>query len=244
MQTRVIRGPGPAVDPAMTAAIATCNPMGSLIWAKPPRQGVVAASARPGAAPRRDPGRGREVTPESQRMTGLLTQLAARQDQAIFAELFQFYAPRIKAYLRRLGADERTAEDLAQDAMATVWNKAPMFDAAKAGAGTWIFTIARNLRIDALRRERRPEVDPTDPVFEQVDHATPEGALSEQQRARAVTLALRDLPAEQARIVRLSFFEDRPHGDIAEELGIPLGTVKSRLRLAMQRFRKALGEFQ
>ncbi len=177
-------------------------------------------------------------------MTGLLAQLAAQQDQAIFAELFQFYAPRIKAYLRRLGADERTAEDLAQDAMATVWNKAPMFDPAKAGAGTWIFTIARNLRIDALRRERRPEVDPTDPVFEQVEHTTPEGALNAQQRARAVSRALGDLPAEQALIVRLSFFEDRPHGDIAEKLGIPLGTVKSRLRLAMQRFRKALGEFQ
>jgi RNA polymerase sigma factor (sigma-70 family) len=189
-------------------------------------------------------GLGTNVTPESQRMTGLLIELARERDQAVFAELFQFYAPRIKAYLRRLGADERIAEELAQDALATVWNKVTLFDASKSGAGTWIFTIARNLRVDALRRERRPEVDPTDPGFEQVEDETPERVLSERQRARAVNLALGDLPAEQARIVRLSFFEDRPHGEIAEELGIPLGTVKSRLRLAMQRFRKALGEFQ
>lgn len=201
-------------------------------------------ASRPRSTAKTRIGRGHAVTPDSQRMTALLTELAGRQDETVFAELFQFYAPRIKAYLRRLGADERTAEDLAQDALATVWNKAPLFDAARAGAGTWIFTIARNLRIDALRRERRPEIDPTDPLFQQVDDETPEGALSESQRARAVTLALGTLPEEQARIVRLSFFEDRPHGEIADALGIPLGTVKSRLRLAMQRFRKALGEFR
>ncbi len=181
--------------------------------------------------------------PAARAMDALVVAVAERGDRECFAVLYAHYAPRVKSYLIRLGGAD-AAEEMAQEAMLAVWRKAALFDPAKASAGTWIFTIARNLRIDALRRERRPEVDPTDPVFEQVDHATPEGALSEQQRARAVTLALRDLPAEQARIVRLSFFEDRPHGDIAEELGIPLGTVKSRLRLAMQRFRKALGEFQ
>ena len=177
-----------------------------------------------------------------ERMTQLLSVMKAAPDEAAFAELFRFYAPRVKSYMRKLGAAEDIAEELAQEAMAMVWRKAHLFDSDKAGAGTWIFSIARNLRIDAFRRQKRPEIELDDPTLVPDDPLSPEAELDQGQQARAVRAALATLPSEQAKIVHLSFFEDKPHAEIAEQLGIPLGTVKSRMRLAFQRFRKALGE--
>jgi RNA polymerase sigma factor (sigma-70 family) len=181
-----------------------------------------------------------EIGPE--RMTQLLILLKSRPDEPAFAELFRFYAPRLKSYMRKLGAAEDMAEELAQEAMAMVWRKAHLFDSAKASAGTWIFSIARNLRIDAFRRQRRPAIELDDPAFVPDDQASPETELDQGRQAQAVRAALATLPKEQAKIVHLSFFEDKPHAEIAAQLGIPLGTVKSRMRLAFQRFRKALGE--
>jgi RNA polymerase sigma factor (sigma-70 family) len=186
--------------------------------------------------------RGISPTSDAARMTGLLSVLKAAPDEAVFADLFRYYAPRLKSYMRKLGAPEDVAEELAQEAMASVWRKAHLFDSEKAGAGTWIFSIARNLRIDALRRQRRPEVDFDDPALIPDDPTLPDVVLDQERQAIAVRTALATLPQEQARIVHLSFFEDKPHAAIATELGIPLGTVKSRMRLAFQRFRKALGE--
>lgn len=177
-----------------------------------------------------------------ERMTQLLSVMKTAPDEAAFAELFRFYAPRVKSYMRKLGAADDIAEELAQEAMAMVWRKAHLFDSDKAGAGTWIFSIARNLRIDAFRRQKRPEIELDDPTLVPDDPLSPEAELDHGQQARAVRAALATLPSEQARIVHLSFFEDKPHAEIAEQLGIPLGTVKSRMRLAFQRFRKALGE--
>lgn len=175
-------------------------------------------------------------------MTALLSGLAQTRDEIAFAELFRFYAPRLKSYLMRLGSDELTADEIVQEAMAAVWNKAALFDASKANASTWIFTIARNLRIDTIRRERRPMID--DSELEEIadENALPDQALSLTQRAAAIHTALESLPEDQALVVRLSFFEEQPHSVIAARLGLPLGTVKSRLRLAFGRFRKALGD--
>jgi RNA polymerase sigma-70 factor (ECF subfamily) len=181
-------------------------------------------------------------TGDSQRMTGYLQRCAAGPDDSAFAALFAFYLPRLKVYMRRLGADRSAAEDLAQEAMAAVWNKARLFDPAKASAGTWIFTIARNLRIDVIRRERRPEIDLDDPALASTAPESPEDAFVSRRSAAAVRAAFEQLPPDQARIVTLAFFEERAHSAIAEELGVPLGTVKSRLRLAFQKFRKALEE--
>lgn len=175
-------------------------------------------------------------------MTALLARLAEGQDEAVFAELFRYYAPRLKSYMRKLGAPEDQAEELAQEAMAMVWRKSHLFDAAKAGAGTWIFSIARNLRIDAFRRQKRPEIELDDPMLVPDEPDSPERTLDLDQQASAVRSALANLPEEQATIVRLSFYEEKPHAEIAAQLGIPLGTVKSRMRLAFNRFRKALGE--
>lgn len=171
--------------------------------------------------------------------TALLLAVAGG-DRAAFATLFRHFAPRLKTYLIRLGAPAPVAEDLAQETMFAVWRKAPQFDPARAGAATWIFTIARNLRIDALRRDRRPGDDVPDPLAE-IDATPPADALlSAAEHERLVARALGALPPEQADVVRLSFFEDKPHAEIERALGIPLGTVKSRLRLAMGRLRGIL----
>jgi RNA polymerase sigma-70 factor (ECF subfamily) len=167
--------------------------------------------------------------------------IAAHADRDAFAALFGHFAPRVKSYMLRLGAEPQLAEELAQETLLTVWRKAAAFDRAKAAPSTWIFTIARNLRIDAARRIRR--ADPIeDPSDEPEAEPTPDAALAAAQSEGRIRTALAALPPEQAEVVRLSFFSDKPHSQIAEELKLPLGTVKSRLRLAMGRLRDLLGD--
>jgi RNA polymerase sigma factor (sigma-70 family) len=175
-------------------------------------------------------------------MSALLVDIAATRDRQKFAQLFEYYAPRMKAYLMRQGADGALAEELAQEAMLIVWRKAESFDPAKASAATWIYTIVRNLRIDALRKMRRPAFDVDDPAFVPDPPQRPDEAMLSDQLERRVKQALSTLPEEQAVVVRLSFFEDKAHGEIATELSLPLGTVKSRLRLAMRRLQPLLGD--
>jgi RNA polymerase sigma-70 factor (ECF subfamily) len=169
----------------------------------------------------------------------LLRRVAEARDRAAFQELFEHFAPRVKSYAMRLGAPAPAAEDLAQEAMLTMWRKAGLFDPAKASASTWIFTIARNLRIDLIRRERTLRLDGGDPLAEESEPDAGE-AFEARENQEALRLALRSLPAEQNQIVMLSFFSDKPHSEIAAELNLPLGTVKSRLRLAMVRLRASL----
>jgi RNA polymerase sigma factor (sigma-70 family) len=178
----------------------------------------------------------------TEQLNRLLRQVAEGHDRAAFQHLFEHFAPRIKAYLIRLGAGPQVAEDLAQEAMLTLWRKAALFDPTKASASTWVYTIARNLRIDALRRENRPNFDPEDPSLAPEIECCADSRLEARESEDALRRALHVLPPDQTEIVMLSFFSDKPHSQIATELGIPLGTVKSRLRLAMARLRTALGE--
>jgi RNA polymerase sigma-70 factor (ECF subfamily) len=168
--------------------------------------------------------------------------VAERGDRVAFARIFAFYGPRVKAYLRRLGAEDAVAEDLTQDVMLAIWRRAQQFDRGRAALSTWVYTIARNKRIDALRRERRPDFDPEDPALVGDSELAPRGdhfAEAEQAR-RAVMEAVEKLPAAQAQLLRIFYFEEKPHSVIAEELGLPLGTVKSRLRLALSKLRLLL----
>ncbi len=178
--------------------------------------------------------------PDGRHWNRLLCDVAQARDRAAFGQLFAHFAPRLKAYLLRLGAGPQQAEDLAQEAMLILWRKAALFDPAKASVSTWMFTIARNLRIDAIRRTRRPELDPDDPALAPAPETDAENTLALAERETLLRDALTMLPPEQARIVEMSFFSDKPHSLIAAELDIPLGTVKSRLRLAMARLREAL----
>lgn len=182
------------------------------------------------------------VDPAGVESADLIEAIAARQDKAAFAELFNRYAGKIKAWLMRSGAPAEAAEDLAQEALLTVWRKAAYYDRSRAGASAWIYTIARNARIDRLRRDQRAA---RHAQYEQVEPEGPEqpdGILEGTERAQRVRAALEGLSEEQVHVIRLSFFEGRPHGEIAKQLDIPLGTVKSRLRLAMNRLRENLGD--
>jgi RNA polymerase sigma-70 factor (ECF subfamily) len=188
-----------------------------------------------------------EDTPDQPDWAGLISAVATRQDRTAFARLFGYFAPRIKTYMRRSGASDASADEFAQEAMLTVWRKAVLFDPATSGASAWIFTIARNLRIDAFRREHRGgAVDVTEAELEfQIDEEpTPESRVAADETEQRVRIALKELPADQMRVVELSFYEEKAHAEIAKILEIPLGTVKSRLRLAMKRLRSLLGEAQ
>jgi RNA polymerase sigma-70 factor (ECF subfamily) len=173
-------------------------------------------------------------------MEDLMTEVAERRDRAAFVQLFEHFGPRVKAYLIREGADQATAEDLAQDVMLTAWHRAAQFDRNKAAVSTWLFTIARNRRIDVLRRARRPEIDPEDPVLVREPDDPADRVLEAAQMSEQVRAAVAKLPQEQEQLLRLAYFEDKSHSVIAEELSLPLGTVKSRLRLAMAKLRTAL----
>lgn len=167
----------------------------------------------------------------------LMQAIAERRDAGAFAQLFRHFAPRLKSYCMRGGADPAIAEEIAQDAMVAVWRRAATFDPARASVSTWIFTIARNRRIDLLRRERRPDPDPEDPSFAAESPPTPAQAYAGAEAQQQVRQRLAELPKEQATVLRMAFLDDKPHGRIADELALPLGTVKSRIRLGISRLR-------
>lgn len=170
----------------------------------------------------------------------LLALVALRQDRAAFVELFEFFAPRVKSYLLKHGADEATAEEIVQNTFVTIWEKAKGFDPKKAAASTWIFTIARNKRIDMLRRQKFIEINSDDPALESTASEEKEDDYADKATVEKLHQAMTSLPEEQARLLRMAFFEDKSHQTISSETKIPLGTVKSRLRLAMDKLRLAL----
>jgi RNA polymerase sigma-70 factor (ECF subfamily) len=184
------------------------------------------------------------ASPEIHDDGALVLAIATRRDRAAFVVLFDRFAPRLKSWFLRGGTSTQHAEDLVQETMLAVWRKAASFDPARAGAATWIFTIARNQRIDALRRSARQVLDDEDPSLAPAAPTAPDAALDALQRETRLRAAMATLTAEQIDVIRLSFFEDRPHAEIERVLGIPLGTVKSRLRLAMNRLRAHLGEYR
>ncbi len=174
-------------------------------------------------------------------MTQLVHAIAASGDRKAFTVLFEHFAPRVKGYLMRGGLPAAAAEELAQETMVVLWRKAATFTAAKGGVATWIFTIARNLRIDRHRQHPEVEHDAADLEDTSVDPAArPDDALDARQRENCVRHALCQLPAEQVCVIQLSYYAERPHERIAQELDLPLGTVKSRIRLAVRSLRRVL----
>lgn len=179
---------------------------------------------------------------EADRHAGWIEAVARGRDRSAFAALFDHFGPRIKAYLLRLGADEAMAEEVAQDVMVTLWRKAELFDRRKSSAATWLFRIARNRRIDVLRRSRTVSVDAETLVIEDENLPDPDVTLDEDRRQGRIRRALAQLPPEQLQLVELAFYTELSHSQIAEETGLPLGTVKSRIRLAFGRLRRILEE--
>lgn len=173
-------------------------------------------------------------------MADLLQRIAERADPAAFRELYEAYGPRVKAYMMRQGADAGTAEDLAQETLLTVWRKAALYAGDKGSMTTWVFAIARNLRIDRLRREMPWQELPEGRLAEASSEPLPDEAMAEKERQERVQAALAGLPPEQKDVVTLAYLEGLSHSEIAERLGLPLGTVKSRMRIAYQKIRQAL----
>jgi len=181
----------------------------------------------------------------NEELCGLVEAIAARQDREAFARLFKHFAPRLKGFGMRRGTDAASSEELAQETMLTVWRvwrKARSFDPRRATVSTWIFTIVRNKRIDLFRRQGHPDAD-LDEVAETVyEGPAADEELDKVQSGNALRKALTVLPKDQITVLHKAFFEDKSHSVIAEELGLPLGTVKSRIRLALTRLRGALPE--
>lgn len=175
-----------------------------------------------------------------ERFAHLAKAVAISRDKQAFAELFDHFAPRIKSYLCQLGMQPSQAEELTQDVMIVLWHKAALFDPAKSSLSTWLFRVARNRRIDALRRDRSGLLDPDDPALQPAQPEPADELVAAEERDERVRKAMLELPDEQAVLVRQAFFLGRSHSQIAEATGLPLGTVKSRIRLAFSRLRRSL----
>jgi RNA polymerase sigma-70 factor, ECF subfamily len=180
------------------------------------------------------------TNPRNDAYCELLARVAVSRDRAAFAALFDHFAPRVKSFMMRKGSSADQAEDLVQETLIAVWNKAAMFSTDRGSVSTWIFTIARNLRIDRLRRERSQLYTDLED-FDAPDLRTgAEESLGRLQEDNYVSIALAQIPDEQRQLLILSYVEDVPQSEIATRLNIPLGTVKSRMRLGYQRMRKIL----
>lgn len=167
----------------------------------------------------------------------MLVTVGRDQDKDAFSVLFEYFAPRIKSYLMRGGADERTADELAQETMLTIWKKADSYDPKQAKASTWIYTIARNKRIDHLRKFSKTEMSFEEGYYLEDDAESQADIVTLKQQSDGLAEAIKSLPEEQAALLKKSFYEDKSHSEIAEETNIPLGTVKSRIRMALERLR-------
>lgn len=188
----------------------------------------------PSPGPKRVDGKETEQSARQQ-WVGHMARIRDAQDKAAFAELFAHFAPRVKGFLMRGGANAAMAEECAQEVMATVWLKARLFDPARASVATWIFTIARNRKIDVMRKETRPE--PEDLPWGPEAEPEQEDVLALQQDSERLGRALAELPEAQRELIEKAYFGDLSHSEIASVTGLPLGTIKSRLRLALDRLR-------
>lgn len=175
---------------------------------------------------------------ETQDWTALLLAVRDRQDRAAFAALFRHFAPRVKGFLMKSGASSALAEECAQEVMATLWHKAHLFDPARATVATWVFTIARNRRIDALRRAARPE--PEDLPWGPEPEPDQQAALELAEDTARLGDAIAQLPLKQRELIEKAYYGELSHSEIAAETGLPLGTIKSRIRLALDRLRQSL----
>lgn len=192
---------------------------------------------------------GGATMPTNEEFQHWIDAVASKADKQAFAALFKYFAPRVKRFLMRSGSNEALAEELAQETMVAVWRKASSFKAGQASVSTWIYAIARNLQISHFRRlslTNRLEEPGLWSIDEQPADSldTPDDRIFIEQRERSVRQALAALPHAQAQILRLSFFDEQAHATIAQELGIPLGTVKSRIRLAVNQLRRVLDDFK
>lgn len=177
---------------------------------------------------------------ERERLADCVEQIATDQSRPAFSEIFAYFAPRLKSYLMRLGSDAAAAEELMQEVMLNVWRKAAQYDRKQASVSTWIFRIARNRRIDSHRRLNKPELDAEDPMLRPAEAEQPDITVNRLQMEEVVQREMANLPEDQLLLIKAAFYEGLSHSEIAKKYDLPLGTVKSRIRLAFQRLRGGL----
>ena len=177
---------------------------------------------------------------ERDRLADCVEQIAATRSRAAFSDVFEHFAPRVKSYLIRLGSDASSAEEIMQEVMLNVWRKAEQYDRRQASVSTWIFRIARNRRIDSLRRTNKPDLDAKDPMLQPAEVEQPDITVNRAQLEVRVREVIETLPKEQLVLLKAAFYEGLSHSEIAKNFGLPLGTVKSRIRLAFMRLRGTL----
>lgn len=180
---------------------------------------------------------------DAERIKVLMSSVADSGDVGAFEVLYRHFYPRVRSYMVKMtGGNRILAEELAQETMMRVWHKAALFDPSKAQASTWIFTIARNQMIDSVRRALKPDFDPNDPAFVPDEFESADLIIERQQSAAVLGRAMTTLKGRYAEVLRMSFFDGLTHSTIAEKLNLPIGTVKSRIRLACEKLRTALQE--
>lgn len=178
--------------------------------------------------------------------SNLLVQVGSNRDRKAFERLFHHFAPLIKGFHHSRSSQvlsPEAADELVQEVMFRVWRKAPSFDPRKASANTWVYTIMRNCRIDFIRRNSRHVVDSeveVDDIWDESPESQPFAVLQKSRNERDVAMGLRSLPAEQGHVIEKAYIEGKSHSEIAEELGLPLGTVKSRVRLALKKLHSVI----
>lgn len=159
------------------------------------------------------------------------------QDKLAFNNIFRYFAPRLKSFLVKAGSTDSQAEEVIQEVMIAVWTKSSTYDSNKSSVSTWVYTIARNKRIDKIRKERRHYLSESDEGLEIPVDSTQEKEIFSAQVSNSLKKYMSNLPEEQSKLLKLSYFYNKTHADISEELKIPLGTVKSRIRLALTKMR-------
>lgn len=177
-----------------------------------------------------------------QHFAALVLAVARNRDQGAFSELFDFFAPRLKSFLMRQSAGVMEAEEVVQEVMVILWQKAHLYDPEKSSLSTWLFRIARNRRIDAARRQRTGTLDAHEPLLLPAAPPAPDDLVENGDREQIVRTALAKLPVEQVTLIRMAFFFGQSHSEISAATGLPLGTVKSRIRLAFGKLRALLEE--
>lgn len=182
------------------------------------------------------------TTPTAGELADLAQAVAQQRDRAAFATLFDYFVPRLRAYLLRLGASAGNADEITQDVMLVLWQKAGLFDPARSGLRTWLYRVARNRRIDMLRRDRVDYHDPADLVLDVMDTsiASADAQIDMHNSEALLQAAISKLAVEQVTLIRLAFYDGLSHSQIAQNTGLPLGTVKSRIRLAFSHLRRQL----
>ncbi|MEQ1570017.1 MAG: sigma-70 family RNA polymerase sigma factor [Myxococcota bacterium] len=165
----------------------------------------------------------------------------ARGDRAAFSAFFHRFAPRINGFLRQ-SLPASKAEEVAQEVLLRVWRSAAGYDPSRASPATWVFTIARNARIDALRRGGRAEPEPDDPMWVPSAPPSPDEVTHRKAEEQQIRAALDQLPVGQLEVLERAYLQGQTLLEVSESLSVPLGTVKSRVRLALERLRGVLPE--